>query len=76
MLASQIMSQVDADESYGTHHEIMVAAALFSVFIIVRTNRDDVNAHYVGDPRNPPIFLFNQHDSQGKGFHYLWMKRN
>jgi hypothetical protein len=63
------------DGEWGTDIEIMVAAAMFHVFIIVQANQGG-RPTCAGNPRNPPIFLFNQHNSQGKGFHYLWMKRN
>jgi hypothetical protein len=58
------------DTEWGTEMEIMVAAALFKVFIIVQANQAD-RSFYLGDPRNPPIFIFN--DSLR---HYEWMKRN
>ena len=67
MLASQNMRQ---DGTWGTHPEIIVAAALFRVFIIVQANQGG-RPVCTGDPRNPPIFLFNEGE-----FHFEWMRPN
>jgi hypothetical protein len=72
MLASQNMRQ---DQIWGTDIEIVVAAAMFHVFIIVQANQGG-RPTCSGDPRNQPIFLLNQHNSQGQPFHYKWMRRN
>ena len=67
MLALQNMRKIGI---WGEHPEIVAAAALFRVFIIVQANEAG-RPVCAGDPRNPPIFLFNQGE-----LHFEWMRRN
>jgi hypothetical protein len=64
-LAIQIMSR---DGSWGQHFEVMAAAALFQVYVVVHQPEEYEEYATFGNRQHPHIYL------QNKKGHYEWMR--
>lgn len=61
------------DGAWGQHYELMAAAALFGVYIVVNQPGRYETATYFGDRMCPPIFLELQ-VINGREYHYQWQR--